>query len=272
MRFSPRCSWPFGERSARSPLRPTYTGQGTSARSLRRHSSSAHARGFVSTSCSTGLAAASSQPYDRDFARQMTLVFERDLALSMPYTLAHCRRRSWREKFEEVVVNPIRCNGRQEQAGRTGPHSLSCRHQRVGGNGWLGCTPRRLAPFCIQYADGAHLSVCQPLVGSAGRETHRARDVERNRDHFALYRPTQRPHLLQLIESLQDRGERDLRLELEQPHRKRSSDGEHRQIYRVCRDGDVDIAAAILAAHLQGTGAMLAEQIQARPARSAGAP
>lgn len=51
---------------------------------------------------------ASLNVYDPEFAAQMTLVFQRDLASSTPYTLAHWRRRSWREKFEEVVLNPVR--------------------------------------------------------------------------------------------------------------------------------------------------------------------
>ena len=51
---------------------------------------------------------ASLNVYDAEFARQMTLVFERDLAASTPYTLEHWQRRPWREKFEEVVLNPLR--------------------------------------------------------------------------------------------------------------------------------------------------------------------
>jgi cardiolipin synthase len=51
---------------------------------------------------------ASLNVYDTGFAQQMTRVFERDLAESTPYTLAHWKRRSWREKFEEVILNPIR--------------------------------------------------------------------------------------------------------------------------------------------------------------------
>jgi cardiolipin synthase len=51
---------------------------------------------------------ASLNVYDTGFAQQMTLVFERDLLESTPYTLAHWQRRSWREKFEEVILNPVR--------------------------------------------------------------------------------------------------------------------------------------------------------------------
>lgn len=107
---------------------------------------------------------------------------------------------------------------------------------------------------------------------AARSEAQRARYVQRNREfHFALYRPAQRPHLLRLIESLHNRGERYLRLKLEMPVYKRDSDEEHQRIYRACRSGDVDRAALILADHLQETGSMLAEQIHALPAQSAAA-
>jgi cardiolipin synthase len=46
--------------------------------------------------------------YDPSFAREMTEVFARDLESSTPYTLAHWKGRSWREKSAEIVVNPIR--------------------------------------------------------------------------------------------------------------------------------------------------------------------
>lgn len=46
--------------------------------------------------------------YDAPFAQRMTGIFERDLASSSPYTLEHWKRRRWRERFEEVIVNPVR--------------------------------------------------------------------------------------------------------------------------------------------------------------------
>ncbi len=51
---------------------------------------------------------ASLNVYDHGFAQYLTQVFERDLASSTPYTLEHWKRRGWREKFEEAVVNPVR--------------------------------------------------------------------------------------------------------------------------------------------------------------------
>jgi cardiolipin synthase A/B len=51
---------------------------------------------------------ASLNVYDSGFAQQMTRVFEKDLVSSTRYTLAHWQGRSWREKFEELVLNPVR--------------------------------------------------------------------------------------------------------------------------------------------------------------------
>ncbi len=51
---------------------------------------------------------ASLNVYDAGFAQEMTTVFERDLAFSTPYTLAHWRSRSLGERFEEIVLNPVR--------------------------------------------------------------------------------------------------------------------------------------------------------------------
>jgi cardiolipin synthase A/B len=46
--------------------------------------------------------------YDAGFARRMTEIFERDLAVSTPYTLTRWQERPWSERFEEMVLNPIR--------------------------------------------------------------------------------------------------------------------------------------------------------------------
>ena len=51
---------------------------------------------------------ASLNVYDAGFARQMTTVFERDLLAASDYSLVHWRQRGWREKFEEIILNPIR--------------------------------------------------------------------------------------------------------------------------------------------------------------------
>lgn len=50
---------------------------------------------------------ASLNVYDERFAREMTVVFERDLKFSARYTLEDWQGRSWRERFAETVVYPI---------------------------------------------------------------------------------------------------------------------------------------------------------------------
>ena len=51
---------------------------------------------------------ASLNVYDAQFARQMTEVFERDLQRSTLYTREHWQARPLREKFEEIILTPIR--------------------------------------------------------------------------------------------------------------------------------------------------------------------
>ncbi|HEY5805684.1 MAG TPA: phospholipase D-like domain-containing protein [Lysobacter sp.] len=51
---------------------------------------------------------ASLNVYDPGFAREMTAVFENDLASSTPYTLAQWTRRPWKEKLLEKFVIPLR--------------------------------------------------------------------------------------------------------------------------------------------------------------------
>jgi DNA-binding GntR family transcriptional regulator len=95
-------------------------------------------------------------------------------------------------------------------------------------------------------------------------ERQRSRYVQRNREfHLALYKPSQRPYLLSLIESLHSKGERYLRLKLDMPVHKRKSDEEHRQLFEACRSGDVQKATTILEAHLLQTGEMLEKYLTA---------
>jgi len=51
---------------------------------------------------------ASLNVYSRPFAARMTAVFEADLALARPYTLADWRARPLRERIKEAVVRPLR--------------------------------------------------------------------------------------------------------------------------------------------------------------------
>jgi cardiolipin synthase len=46
--------------------------------------------------------------YDEQFALQMTAVFESDLESSSRYTLEQWQNRSWRERFDEIALAPLR--------------------------------------------------------------------------------------------------------------------------------------------------------------------
>lgn len=46
--------------------------------------------------------------YSSDFASKMTAVFEEDLLSAEPYSLDHWDNRSWRERFSETLLLPIR--------------------------------------------------------------------------------------------------------------------------------------------------------------------
>jgi cardiolipin synthase A/B len=46
--------------------------------------------------------------YQADFARQMTVVFEKDLAFATHYTLDQWNQRPWGERLAETIVYPIR--------------------------------------------------------------------------------------------------------------------------------------------------------------------
>jgi cardiolipin synthase len=51
---------------------------------------------------------ASLNVYSRDFAIQMTAVFEADLLAAEPYSLAHWKNRPLREKLSEIILLPIK--------------------------------------------------------------------------------------------------------------------------------------------------------------------
>jgi DNA-binding GntR family transcriptional regulator len=107
------------------------------------------------------------------------------------------------------------------------------------------------------------------LLSDSQRESRRSRYVHRNRDfHLALYRPAQRPHLLALIASLHDRGERYLRLKLDVPAYKQQSDAEHAEIFDAASGGRIRQALRILEGHLVRTGEMLAGRLGAPSAHA----
>ena len=83
------------------------------------------------------------------------------------------------------------------------------------------------------------------------RETDVARWSELNwQFHSCLYEDADRPFLLNLIRSVNDRVERYLRIQLTLSGGTGVDDREHRQILAACRERDVELAANLLVDHI----------------------
>lgn len=68
--------------------------------------------------------------------------------------------------------------------------------------------------------------------------------------HSSLYEDADRPFLLGLIRSVNDRIERYLRIQLTLSDGMTRADNEHREIIRACRNGDADRAAELTYNHI----------------------
>jgi len=83
------------------------------------------------------------------------------------------------------------------------------------------------------------------------RETDVARWSELNwQFHSCLYEDADRPFLLNLIRSVNDRVERYLRIQLTLSGGTGLDDQEHRQILAACRDRDVALASGLMVDHI----------------------
>jgi DNA-binding GntR family transcriptional regulator len=104
------------------------------------------------------------------------------------------------------------------------------------------------------------LAATETLLKAATDESEQLLYVLRNEEfHMSLYRPSGRPRLMRMIDSMYRRGERYLRLKFGLPSVKRESDTEHVAIFEaVCRR-DIVGAKTLLAEHLFNTGDLLYE-------------
>ncbi len=83
------------------------------------------------------------------------------------------------------------------------------------------------------------------------RETDVARWAELNwQFHSCLYEDADKPFLLNLIRSVNDRIERYLRIQLTLSGGTGVDDREHRQILAACRKRDVELASELLVTHI----------------------
>ena len=104
-------------------------------------------------------------------------------------------------------------------------------------------------------------AICDEFVG----EGNVGRWAELNWSfHSALYREANRPYLLNMIRSVNDRVERFLRLQLSLSHGEKTADREHRAILAACRAGDADKAAEMLSAHIMRAHTSLMEHLPQR--------
>jgi DNA-binding GntR family transcriptional regulator len=91
--------------------------------------------------------------------------------------------------------------------------------------------------------------ICQEFIG----EDDVGRWAELNWElHACLYEPAQRPFLVGLIRSVNDKLERYLRMQMSLSAGKDRADHEHREILAACRAGDVDLAVKLLDEHCRG--------------------
>ncbi|WP_240233319.1 GntR family transcriptional regulator [Devosia lacusdianchii] len=68
--------------------------------------------------------------------------------------------------------------------------------------------------------------------------------------HSSLYQDANRPYLMNLIRSVNDRIERYIRLQLTLSHGEKTADLEHRAILDACKAGDGELASRLLSEHI----------------------
>lgn len=86
--------------------------------------------------------------------------------------------------------------------------------------------------------------------------------------HSALYAPARRPRLMEMLRSIHSNFERYLRVYVLALDYEERGQREHRQILRLCRQGDAEGAAKLLASHVGYVGEMIGEAL--RESRSRG--
>nr|WP_256667642.1 MULTISPECIES: GntR family transcriptional regulator [unclassified Pseudomonas] len=100
--------------------------------------------------------------------------------------------------------------------------------------------------------------ICQEFIG----ENNVGRWAELNWElHACLYEPAQRPFLISMIRSVNDKLERYLRMQMSLSAGKERADHEHHEILQACRDGDVERAAGLLDEHIAGVCKTLFEHL-----------
>ncbi|QLF72033.1 GntR family transcriptional regulator (plasmid) [Peteryoungia desertarenae] len=107
--------------------------------------------------------------------------------------------------------------------------------------------------FSVPHLSESRLSEAQELCDAFANETDASKWADLNwRFHSCLYEDAQRPYLVGMIRSVNDRLERYLRIQLSLSHGQSVADREHRDILSLCRAGHADGAADLVYAHILG--------------------
>ncbi|MBV9265138.1 MAG: GntR family transcriptional regulator [Acidobacteriaceae bacterium] len=85
--------------------------------------------------------------------------------------------------------------------------------------------------------------------------------------HSKLYSRANRPHFLNIIQNINNKGERYTRLQLFLTHGMKRANREHAELLDLCRKRDTAAACKLLRQHIQYAGQSLKESLQERRAQ-----
>lgn len=115
------------------------------------------------------------------------------------------------------------------------------------------------------------LARAQRLCDAFGQEQDRLRWAELHRAfHACLYEDAQRPFLMQLIQSIHDRTERYLHIQLTRDDGRHVADTEHQALIDACRRGDAAAAARLVQQHVDRACELLRRHLPRPRGASAG--
>ena len=107
--------------------------------------------------------------------------------------------------------------------------------------------------FSVPNMTDADLEVASGHCSAFEEETDISRWADLNwAFHSSLYKAADRPYLLQMIRTVNDRVERYLRLQLTISGGHKLATREHTEILLACREGNVERAASLIYNHIHG--------------------
>lgn len=113
-----------------------------------------------------------------------------------------------------------------------------------------------LTSDCLKQA-AAVLDEFEALLDS-GREVARWGELN-TQFHTLIYTAAKRPASMQLVENLQRKADRYIRLQLLLTDRIPRAESEHRELLSLCRDQEVEAAVALLDRHIRDAGQAIAD-------------